>query len=141
MDRAAVKKWLGRGFGVGERIRAAEYQIRRLREQRGGLGSSLLMERVSGGKTSDPVGELAAGIAEAETAWTREVTRLLVIKAEIKAAIERVPEDGGLRLALAERYINLKTWEEISADNYWSRPTVQRKLRRGIEYIVKDDTT
>ncbi|MDY2991622.1 MAG: hypothetical protein SOR91_09155 [Hornefia butyriciproducens] len=78
-----------------------------------------VMDRVQSGRTGDPVGNLAARIADAtEEAMVRRTLALDAMR-EVSGIIRAV-EDPRLRDVLHRRYIQCQRWEEIAAEMQYS---------------------
>lgn len=113
-----TKQWL-------LRFRNTKAELQSLKEQKEALFDELVSctaptdkEALSGTKSS---GREMALVKYADISDTidKRIIELLELRAEINEAIENV-SDSVLRTILYERYINLKTWYQISAVVHYS---------------------
>jgi hypothetical protein len=114
-----VKEYLSQAFVLDRLIKSRESAIEDLRDKldyAGGLASGVKVQTSGKG---DRMAELVAKLVDHITVYERDIKRLLDVKAEIKAVIDGV-ENPVYQLILMERYINLKRWEDIAADNYYN---------------------
>ena len=121
-----VKEFLSQAFMLHKLINAKEERIQNLRDRQLQLGGALSDVKVQTGPAQDPVGEITAVLLDLIDECRHDIDKLLKVQQEIAATIEKV-ERSDLRLILFERYINLKRWEDIAADNNYSWRTVHRK--------------
>ena len=135
--RLQVKDTLRQVFTLDKRVKAMLGQIATLRAQETSLGGVLSGVTVQTSPPRDPMGEMLARRIDLEDELTRTVTQLLVVKARITAAIERLPDERQ-KLVMFERYVNLKRWEDIAADNYYSWKHVHR-LHSAALIAINDD--
>lgn len=129
-----VKEYLSQAFTLTKLISAKESRIQNLRDRQQQVSGTLSEVKVQTGTTGDPVGEITAALLDLINECRRDIEKLLAIQQEIAATIEKV-ERSDLRLILYERYINLKRWEDIAADNNYSWNTVHSKHRQALENI------
>ena len=108
-----AKEYFKQAFTIHRLIKAKESRIQDLRdmlEHVGGMGQQI---KVQSSPKSDPMAELVATLVDLIVECQMDYARLLTIQREIQQEIERV-ERADLRLILFERYVNLKTWEDIA---------------------------
>ena len=72
-------------------------------------------DKVQGNGAADRIGGIVAKIADLDAKVNAEIDRLVDLKSEIWTAIDKV-EDSTLRLILQKRYLETKSWEQISDD-------------------------
>jgi len=75
--------------------------------------------RVQSSPKKDSMGDLIATLLDLIASYEADCHKLLAIQEEIAATIKTVSRED-YRLILFERYVNLKRWEDISADNDYS---------------------
>ena len=129
-----AKEFLSRALTLDKEIRSKKEQIDELRSMQTSIGSSLVGGIGTKGHHKDRLGDLSAAVMDLIDDYIMDVTRLLLIKSEIKKAVSLL-EDPIQRLLLEERYINIKLWEKIAEDNYMSWDTVHRLHRKAISCI------
>ena len=74
--------------------------------------------------------------AELEADINEKIDTLCDTKREILAAIQRV-NDGALRTLLVERYINVKTWEQVAEDMGYAWAQIHRLHGQALN-VIKD---
>lgn len=138
-----AKDFLSQAFMIQRRIHAKEYQIQQLHDMQYSISNTLSQVRVQASHSHDRLGDLSAQIMDSIDSWAKDVTALLVIKSEIRSVIGTIDRDD-YKLILEERYINLKRWEDICADNYMSWKTAHRRhgaaLKQLDEKLTLNDT-
>jgi hypothetical protein len=114
-----AKEYLSQAFILGRLIKAKEAHVQNLRDMQERVTHVLSNVRVQVTPATDTMAEVTAKLVDLIEEYTRDVIRLQDIEREIKTAIDTVKKDDH-RLILYERYINLKRWEDIAADNNYS---------------------
>ena len=107
-----TKEYLSQSFTLHRLIRAKESRIQDLQDMKERTGRLLTGTRVQSSPKKDSMGDLIAS-------YEADCHKLLAIQEEIAATIKTVSRED-YRLILFERYVNLKRWEDISADNDYS---------------------
>ena len=132
-----VKEYLSQTFTLNCFIESKKSRIQRLRDMcevvTGGIQPN---RKVQTNLKRDPVGELTAKILEAEETCLEEIIRLMSLQHEIEMLIESVPHPD-YRLILQERYVNLKSWDDIVENTSYSTKWVHVLHRRGLDAIEK----
>ena len=132
-----AKEYLSQAFTLHGLIKAKKSRIEQLRDMRESVAGGLQTgTRVQTSRVSDPIGEMTAKILEVEENCQRDITKLISVQREIEEVIESVINPSS-RLILYERYINLKTWEDIAEDNHYSLKWVHVLHKRGLESAVE----
>ena len=131
-----VKEYLSQAFVLRKLINAKESRIQDLRDRQQSLGGALSDVKVQTSIAQDPVGNVTAALLDLIAECRQDIERLLETQREIELTIKMV-ERSDLQLVLFERYVNLKRWEDIAADNNYSWDTVHRKHRAALVWIEK----
>lgn len=118
-DRINVKQWLSRARNIDREINALLKVKEDTYDRILHITQSYTTDVVTG--TKDP--HKFDRIAELESMIDKEIDNLVAVKAEIESAIFKL-SDGRYREVLRLRYIEGKTFEQISVDlNYSWRQT------------------
>ena len=105
-----TKKYLSQVFTLRQLIKTRDTRIQDLETMKN------TVDRANG---SDTMCELVATLLDLIEECQAERLRLFAVQKKISTAIASV-ERSEFRLILYERYINLKTWENIAYDNNYS---------------------
>jgi type II secretory pathway component PulJ len=133
-----AKEYLKQAFILNRLIKAKKSRIRELRDMMEYTGAALADVKVQASLKSDPMGDLAAKLLDSISDCQRDIARLLDLQCGIETIINAVERDE-YRLVLYERYINLKNWDDVAADNGYSEKHVF-KLHGQALLEVKLDT-
>lgn len=131
-----VKEYLSQAFVLRKLVRAKESRIQDLRERQVSLGGALSDVRVQTSIVQDTVGSTTAALLDLIAECRQDIEELIRTQREIELTIKMVGRND-LQLVLFERYVNLKNWEDIAADNNYSWDTVHRKHRAALAWIEK----
>lgn len=131
-----VKEYLSQAFVLNKLINAKKSRIVNLRDKQYLLGGGLSDVKVQTSTAQDALGNATAEVLDLINECEKDIIRLLDIQKEIEATIE-ILNLSDLKLILFERYVNLKRWEDIAADNNYSWDTVHRKHRRALVILEK----
>ena len=132
-----VRDKLSTVFTLDRRVKSLRDQIASIRAQETSIGGTLSEVAVQTSPRRDPVGEMIARRIDLEDELIRIATRLLCVKAQVLQLVEAL-SDERQKLIMTERYINLKRWEDIAADNHYSWKHVHR-LHSTALTAIKDD--
>ena len=133
-----VREYLSQASLLGRMINAKKSRIENLREKQYFLGGGVFDVKVQTSIAQDFVGDATADVLDLIDECQRDILRLLSIQRDIEETIETL-ERTDLRLILFERYVNLKCWEDIAADNNYSWNTVHTKHRTAIAALEKSE--
>jgi hypothetical protein len=114
-----LKEYMKQVFRLERLIAAEREQLSKLEEDIDSIGSLEMKIKVQTSKIGDPTAEAAALTSDLFILYSDDVARLLKLKQEITALINKLT-DPRYKLILTERYINLKNWFDIAADNSYS---------------------
>jgi len=114
-----AKEYLYQAFTISRLIKAKETRIRDLRDMLERVTVTLSDDKVQSSPKPDPMGEFMATIVDLEAECRSDILRLISCQKEIEAVINTL-EQPEHRLILFERYVNLKKWEDVAADNGYS---------------------
>jgi len=115
----SAKDYLQQAFVLQSLIKAKQARIVQLQEMQGFVGIRQTGTKVQAGRRRDPLGDVSATLLDLISECRRDILRLLAVQRRIKSLIETLPAPEH-RLILFERYVNLKRWEDIAADNGYS---------------------
>lgn len=139
-----VKEYLLQAFTIDRILKARQSQIEELEARRYSVGAVLDDVKISAGPQQDKLGDLSAHFLDLIDEYAKDLEHLLALKRDIKRLIETL-DNPTHRLIMEERYINLKRWEDIAADNNYSWNSVHRfhkaalkKIEVGIESHTLD---
>ena len=111
-----AKDYLKQASTLDKIIKARESYIQDLRDKLERTRATVHIDKVKFSKRIDPMADLIAVLVDLINKNEKDVIRLLDLKEGIKKTIEAL-ENPVHRLILFERYVNLKRWEDIAADN------------------------
>jgi hypothetical protein len=127
-----IKEYLSQAFKLDKHIKAKESRIRDLRDMQTRV-SGYSEVRVQTSPT-DTMAKLTAELVDLINECQQDIMRLLDIQREIAGIISTVKCDDH-RLILYERYVNLKRWEDIAADNGYTWKWVHVLHNRGLAAV------
>jgi len=131
-----AKEYLSQAFTLHKLITAKKTRIQNLRDMQHRLGGAISAAKVQTSRKPDPLGDITAQLLDSIAECQQDITQLLDIQREIEKVIDCMERED-YRLILYERYINLKRWEDIAADNNFGWDTVHRKHREALEKIPR----
>ena len=122
-----AKEYLRQAYRLNELIDSRITELERLRDYSTRLTScSFEGERVSKSRSTEaPFARIIEKITDLEKVINRDIDRHVDLKAEMNAAIDRVPNVDE-RLLLRYRYLNNYNWDEIAQLLNVSGRTVHR---------------
>lgn len=129
-----TREFLRQSLTLDKQIRAKQTQLQRLKDMQYSIGGSLSPDKVQSTVNHDRMGDFTAAIIDLQDEYIKDITKLLGLRYEIKGIIEKV-SDPMQRLILEERYVNLKRWEDIAADNNYSWNHVHRIHGKALKVI------
>ena len=135
-----VKEYLSQAFTIDRILRMRQTQIEELEAKRFFIGTTLDGVAVKTGHRKDRIGNLSAKLLDMIDDYIQDTERLLSLKAEIKGLIDKL-DNQTHRLILTERYINLKRWEDVAADNNYSWQHVHKlhnQALRSVEIVISE---
>ena len=135
-----VKQYLQQAFILQKLINAKKSRIQDLRDMQFFIRAAAPGIKVQNSAKADPTGDTAALLLDLISECRHDIKRLLNIQREIEIVVNSVNRPDH-RLILYERYINLKHWEDIAADNNYGWDTVHRKHREALKNISIESYT
>jgi len=130
-----VKEYLSQAFTLNGLMNAKKSRTQQLRHMRESVAGGLQTHtKVQTTLKTDTMAELTAKILDAEDECNKDIARLVSVQCEIETTIELVAQPS-YRLILYERYVNLKTWEEIAENNHYSLKWVHVLHKRGLDAV------
>ena len=131
-----AKEYLSQAIWLNKAINAKLAQVRDIKDNLTCISSFYIADKVQTTATGDRTCDLIAKLVDLQREVLDDISRLYDIKDEIEMTIESV-EDPRLRLVLFERYVNLKKWEKIAADNNYSWRSVHGHHSKGLKEVAK----
>ena len=130
-----AKEYLSQALNLDHRINSKLEQLENLKTLAMRVTTNFAQEKVSGGKSlRGPFENTMAKIIDLENEINQEVDRFIELKQEIMDTISQV-EDVNCQLVLENRYINGKSWEDISLKLGYSRSGVFRIHGEGLKEV------
>jgi len=130
-----MKEYLSQSFTLHQLLKAKESRIQDLRDMQERVGQISIGVKVKSSPKQDTMGDVVATLLDLIAEYHKDCLRILNIGQEIEAVIKTCQRED-YRLILFERYINLKQWEDIAADNGYSEKHVY-KLHSAALKMVK----
>ena len=125
------QEYLAQSFTLQRLLQVKESRIKELRDMQDRVSQINTGVKVQSNSKNDSMADLVATILDLIAEYKQDCYRLLSIQQEIAAIVETVHRDEH-RLILFERYVNLKRWEDIAADNDYSEKHVYKLHRAAI---------
>lgn len=121
--------------------RALQMEIKELQQERerleaGMLGAVRFDRLPGGGGVSDPVGVLAAGLAELDALLAGRTALLIERRIEIENAISSLPDSRSRRL-IRLRYICGRKWVDVARELGYSEVRVKQLHRKALRLLEK----
>lgn len=130
-----AKEYLSQTFTLYGLVRAKETRIQQLNDMRESVAGGLQTNaRVQTNTKVDFIGDFTANILDAEEELRQDIAELFLKQQEIEKVIKEVKNPYS-KLILFDRYVNLKNWENISADNHYSLKWVHVLHNRGLKEV------
>ena len=133
-----VKEYLSQAFILHRLMKAKESRIRDLRDMQECISRMNTGIKVQNNLKPDKTGDITVELLDQINECQKDCFRLISVQREIVEIIEAVERED-YRLILFERYVNLKRWEDVAADNDYSEKHVY-KLHSAALAQVKLDT-
>ena len=111
-----AKEYLQQAFTLHRLIKAKESQIQSLRDMQVRIGQMSIGIKVQTSTPHDPMGDITVRLLDIIAGYQNDIAALVAIQGEMAALIDASCQ-GNHRIVLYERYINLKRWLDIAADN------------------------
>ncbi len=127
-----TRYWLGRARGINREIETLLDAKKEARDQLLRITQNYSSDGAQNTKNPHKFDRLA----ELDSIIDQKVDELIAAKAEITAAINRVP-DGRHRRVLLSYYIRCKSLEEISVEMNYSYRAIKKYHRAGILEVEK----
>lgn len=127
VNTANARQWLNRARKIDREINQDLELIRHTHERLTNVTQALDAITVSG--TKDP--HKFDSLVEMEDAINAKIDELVNIKTEIFRLLSRLP-NRNQRLALIAYYLDMKTWEQVAVDMYYSYDNVMRLRKLGL---------
>ena len=127
INTANARQWLNRARKIDREINQDLELIRNTHERLTNVTQALDAITVSG--TKDP--HKFDSLVEMEDAINAKIDELVNIKTEIFRLLSRLP-NRNQRLALIAYYLDMKTWEQVAVDMYYSYDNVMRLRKLGL---------
>ncbi len=126
-----AREFLGRAYMLEARIDSKTEQLKHLRALTQNTTAVYGREGVSHSRHTDRMADLVARIADMEKQVSESIEKLISIKQEILDAIGRIDECK-LQTVLELRYLNMKSWNEISAIMYTGKTNLYRLHKKAL---------
>ncbi|MGF7185291.1 DNA-directed RNA polymerase specialized sigma subunit [Desulfitispora alkaliphila] len=120
-----AKEYLSQAIWLDQRINSKLEQLKSLRSLSMKVTTSYEHEQVSRTKEKNPMENTVVKLMELEHEIDKDIVRLVDLKRKIMKVINRIESDE-YRLVLEMRYLNFKTWEDISEKLNYSYRQVHR---------------
>lgn len=132
-----AKEYLSQALWLDQRINSKLEQLETLRALATKVTAKLAEEKVSGGNnTKSNIENTIAKIVDLEKEINEDIDRLVDIKAEIMDTISRVDDPIG-QIILEMRYVNGKSWDEISSSLNYKDSSIFRIHSRALKEVTK----
>lgn len=131
--------WLNRAFYAEKKVKALESIRRRDRERTQQITASY--EDNDKGKSDgrkNGVEEALMVLVESDEKYDNALHDYSVLRREIETAIESLHDDE-LETIFMYRYLDYKTMEQIAELMNYSKISIQRKHKKGIEKLIPND--
>jgi hypothetical protein len=113
------KEYLNRYGDLDDSINSKLAQVEKLRLRAGSVSSPVGGSGAHSSSPADPVGSITQKIVDLEQEINADIDKLVDIQREIKDTIAKVDEQR-LRTILEDKYINLRTFEQIAVSMDYS---------------------
>lgn len=127
INTSAARQWLSRARKIDKEINQDLELIQHTREKLTNVTQALDAVTVTG--TKDP--HKYDRLVELEDSVNAKVDELVATKAEIFNVLSGLP-NRNQRLALTAYYLDMKTWEQIAVDMFYSYDNVMRIRKLGL---------
>ena len=136
-----TREYFKQAFTIDNLLKATRMQLVELREKRLSLGGFAYGDKVQNVLQIEKFNAMSDLYMDLEQKYSEDEKRLIELKYEIRTRIDNLPSPQH-RLIMTERYINLKHWEDIAADNGYSWKHVHKIHRKALITLTarKEDT-
>jgi hypothetical protein len=131
VDHMALRNYFKQVFTLDRQITSNRQTLAWLRDCRDSISATTNITGVRSGFTVDKVADNAIRAADLETAIQFDIQSLINVKAACRDMIAML-HNPKYRLILTERYINVKRWEDVASDNYYSWAAVHKMHARAM---------
>lgn len=114
------KEYLLKYQDAVNRANAAMRHLEKLREMTTRITPNYGSIGISSHQTGDKLGDAVAKMIDAESRVSDEIEMLTATEREVTKTIVSI-DDSVLRILLYEKYINCRSWEEVSVIIHYSR--------------------
>ena len=131
--------WLNRAFYAEKKVKALESIRKRDRERTQQISANY--EGNDKGKSDgrkNGVEEALMMLAESDEKYDNALHHYSMLRREIETAIESLPDDE-LETIFMYLYLDYKTMEQIAELMNYSKISIQRKHKKGIEKLIPND--
>jgi len=108
-----AKEYLSQAFRLDQRIKYKLEQVDELRDLAKKITANFDSERVDGAKQRSPMENAIVKIIDLENQIDIDIDRLVDLKGELFNFVSSI-DNQSYRMLLELRYLNEKTWEEVS---------------------------
>ena len=134
----SVADYFKQAFTIDKMLRATKAQLEEVREKRLFVsGLNYEGSKVQNSPNVENINALSHLYMELEEKYLGDCFRLEVLKIEIKGHIDTLANPVH-RLIMAERYVNLKSWEQIAVDCSYSYKYLTNRLHSEALQAVKE---
>ncbi len=132
-----AKEYLSQALWLDQRINNKLEQLETLRALATKVTAKLAEVKVSGGSsTKSHMENAVVKIVDLEKEINEDIDRLVDIKAEIMDTISRVDDPIG-QIILEMRYVNGKSWDEISSSLNYKDSSIFKIHSRALKEVTK----
>lgn len=136
-----AKEFLSQAFMLDQRINSKLEQVTALRNLAAKATASYTTEKVNGPKTRSPMENAIVKIIDLENQIDAEIDELVDYKVEIFKLISSI-KNQSYRMLLEIRYLDNRTWEEVSEimgyDLRWIYRLHGRALKEADQQLIKN---
>jgi len=134
----SVASYFKQAFTIDKMLKTTKAQLEEVREKRLFVsGLNYEGSKVQNSPNSENINALSHLYMELEEKYLEDCFRLEALKIEIKGYIDKL-ENPTHRLIMTERYINLKSWEQIAVDQSYSYKYLTNRLHPEALRAVKE---
>ena len=133
----SAKEYLSQALWLDQKINSKLEQLETLRALATKVTAKLAEEKVSGGNnTKGHMENTIAKIVDLEKEINEDIDRLVDIKADIMGTISQVDDPIG-QIILEMRYVNGKSWDEISSSLNYKDSSIFKIHSRALKEVTK----
>lgn len=131
-----AKEYLEKAYRLNQVIDIKLEEVSALRSLATRVTTAFGEDKIKTSKKRSPMEDVLVRLMDLENEVNTDIDRLISFKKEIIETINQV-DDYTLRLVLAMRYINHKSWEDIADDLLYDVRTIYRFHKQGLKEIEK----